>query len=1243
MKILAIRGKNIASLDGEFEVDFTKEPLLSSGIYTISGPTGSGKSTILDTLCLALYNTTPRLKSAVNKAIKDVDNQVISSNSSVTLLRRGSSEGYAEAEFIAVDGDSYRVRWMVRRSKNKPNGKIQSVNYSIHNITKSKDLSCGLSESLNVISGLVGLTYDQFSRAVLLAQGEFSAFLKADDSSRASLLEKITGTEIFADISRYVFEKKKEIQLSYDIIIEKMNDLHILPKEDYEALLSNHADSKKLFDKTKKEIEENGEQIKWYKNKKDIQDKIDKSQNEIEKINAEIEAEKDIFSKIDILNEIREFQNIYISRNNCLSVIKENEKFISVNKNRIEELQNKISVLNNDIISANNTYEDFNNKKSAISNDIKEAVILENNILSLQNNYDSSKIDLDNKIKERDINKDILDKSLKAFDDQQKEHRACAEWLDKNKSLKPLFENQQTIIQTLSQLFKQRKIFDDAKSKSEKYLSEIDSLNKNVSSLCNELNRLGNIIRENDNKISNLQTEIKELDFDALNKQNKDNEVLKDSLIALLDISKSIDNEKGEVEENNKIINSVSQLIISQEKELVLLSEQKIKEDIKLEQTETIENEMRLRIGKDVESLRALLKDDQECPVCGSKIHPFSSLETSVFHSSFDFYTQEKKKLQISREEIISKINSLSSEISHNKETVKEKNENNEASKIKTDSLFSDLRKSKSFSYFETIDMSDLTTNISNKIAEIRKINEEVSLKIDLLNKTNTEISNIKEKNDELKKNYSNIENQKNIDNNNILNIKVNIEQNNIVYNNSVSSIKQLREDIQVFFEDDNWWVQWKSNCDAYQSDFVKNTNNWNQYFIKHNNLANAILITNEKIKGDKTGFENSEKLVKNSAEALSLIAKNIEEVKDKRSKYFDNKPISKVEEELAAREKELKADIETRKEALSSFEKTIGIALSDETNAENRIAESKKLEIDYCSQINMFIDKINITKDLNIDFDIVDEIFSIPSDAVKSWEKQIKKLSDSLIAENSSLETHKNNLSEHLKSVFENLKSEEELFDDKVELEKTLESIEIKKNEFEFKIKEQQNKELERNRLDEELSTKRQILDRWAKLNDTIGSADGNKFRIFAQGFTLDVLLQNANYHLKDISPRYMLQRIPNQLALQVIDRDMCDNVRSVYSLSGGETFLVSLGLALGLSSLSGKHMNIETLFIDEGFGSLDQETLSVAMDALESLRLQGKKVGVITHVKEMTERISTKVLLEKINNGASSISIQG
>ena len=166
----------------------------------------------------------------------------------------------------------------------------------------------------------------------------------------------------------------------------------------------------------------------------------------------------------------------------------------------------------------------------------------------------------------------------------------------------------------------------------------------------------------------------------------------------------------------------------------------------------------------------------------------------------------------------------------------------------------------------------------------------------------------------------------------------------------------------------------------------------------------------------------------------------------------------------------------------------------------------------------------------------------------------------------------------------------------------------------------------------------------RWQALAKLIGSAKGDTFRTFAQGLTLTTLLSHANNQLAQLAPRYALQRIPNKdLDFQVMDTAMGDEIRGISSLSGGETFMVSLALALGLSSMASKQTAVDTLFIDEGFGSLDQATLHTAISTLEALHQGHRKVGVISHVQGLAERIDVRVEVVRQAPGRSTLRIHG
>ena len=237
MRVLAIRGRNLASLEGEFSIDFTEEPLASAGIFAISGPTGAGKSTLLDAMCLALFSRTPRTELAKenNVRLRDVQEEVLPQSDPRFLLRRGTASGYAEVDFVALNGCRYRTRWSVSRAREKESGRLQAARLTLYNIDAGKE-EPGTNKDLQArIIELIGLTFDQFTRSVLLAQNDFSTFLKAEQGEKASLLEKLTGTEQYSEISRRIFAKNAEAKEAYERLCARVQGIELLSEEEVEA------------------------------------------------------------------------------------------------------------------------------------------------------------------------------------------------------------------------------------------------------------------------------------------------------------------------------------------------------------------------------------------------------------------------------------------------------------------------------------------------------------------------------------------------------------------------------------------------------------------------------------------------------------------------------------------------------------------------------------------------------------------------------------------------------------------------------------------------------------------------------------------------------------------------------------------------------------------------------------------------------------------------------------------------
>ena len=215
MKILSLRLKNLNSLKGEWKIDFTAEPFKDNGLFAITGPTGAGKTTLLDAICLALYHRTPRISS-----LSDKTNQ---------LMTRHTADCLAEVEF-EVKGVGYRAFWSQRRARDKADGQLQGPKVELA-AADGQIITDKINEKLRETERLTGLDFERFTKSMLLAQGGFAAFLEANANQRAELLEELTGTDIYGQISQRVFEQCREVKVALDQLRARADGVELLSEE----------------------------------------------------------------------------------------------------------------------------------------------------------------------------------------------------------------------------------------------------------------------------------------------------------------------------------------------------------------------------------------------------------------------------------------------------------------------------------------------------------------------------------------------------------------------------------------------------------------------------------------------------------------------------------------------------------------------------------------------------------------------------------------------------------------------------------------------------------------------------------------------------------------------------------------------------------------------------------------------------------------------------------------------------
>ncbi|MDR2057666.1 MAG: AAA family ATPase [Dysgonamonadaceae bacterium] len=1026
MKILAIRGKNLASLEEAFELDFTVEPLLSAGIFTITGQTGSGKSTILDALCLSLFDETPRMNHAGenNIPVPDVRDKTINQKDCRTILRRGTAEGYAEVDFISLGGEKFRSTWSVKRARGKTDGTLQNTEIRLLNLSSGEEVPGRKTELLYKIGELIGLTFDQFTRAVLLAQGDFATFLKAKQSEKAELLEKLTGTDIYSRISARIYEKTRSAEQDYQVLQKQIQDIELLTDEQIETYHSEKNRIENTVVHMKKALHLLTAKIKWIEEQELLSKSLAETEKSLTEIRNAIAGAKSRYDYIDQLESVQEIRDTF-------------NEF----QHSTKQLENNRNILKQKTVE----YE-------SIAQNLMEAA-------HIQSILEKEQEDLEQEI--NDIEPIII--QARMLDVRIDGAKTNAEEAEKE--------------------------YKTAQTATERIEKNTQIICKEIETARTERNRLIGWFEEH--RVYQQIISQKDLIINLLN----DSQTAKEQ---------SIRNRKIKEDNENFWKTEVRRLT-----EL----------NSKLEQLNRI-------LPTEIATLRAKLQEGLPCPVCGSLHHPAQNVTGEQ--------NLHEEELNKAKQQALNEISRLTENI--------------------------DKRK---------VEITRLTALIENYAGQSAVAMEKASAYL-------ADLPVWKEF----------------------------FEKNDLQ-----SHLKQIAE-------------QWTQNIEA-KNRMEATLDSKNSLLQNEQNNRKEALNNLESKEKKKT--ESAMILIHLQKERAGLLAgKSVDELSD----YYADK-----KKEIASK---LKMAVENKNTLSSKQELLKGIIIqikNDATRIEMRLA-SLQQEIDLW--ITGRSDSMTEQR--------LAELLSKNNQWIATEKQFLEDLKNRETSAKATFEERNNNLLKHYQAEIKPSDEKETkvyLSEKQAENNFLIEQGIKQLAEIEVTLI-NHNKNKERiHTYKKELAEKATLAENWKKLNELFGSATGSKFKEIAQGYTLDVLLTYANKHLKGLSNRYELQRIPNTLALQVTDLDMLGDIRTVHSLSGGESFLISLALALGLSSLSSNRMKVESLFIDEGFGSLDADTLRVAMDALESLQMQGRKIGVISHVEEMTERIATQVCVIKTTNGKSSVKI--
>lgn len=1243
MKILAIRIKNLASLEGNTVIDFTSEPLCSAGIFAITGPTGAGKSTILDALCLALYARTPRYLQAKESGIdvQDIGGGTISQNDVRGILRDGCSEGYAEVDFAAVDEQKYRATWNVRRARNKAGGSLQPYTVGLKNINTNTDLPGKKTELLPVIERLVGLNFEQFTRSVLLAQGDFTAFLKAPKDEKSSLLEKLTGTQIYSEISQRIFENHKNEAQELLVLNLKKEGIITLNEEELDNYKQQKSAIEILIPEQEKQVDVLVNEIKWHTQYSVLQSNLEAA-NENYKLVTEKKTDADTreqkLKQVDRIQPARALvdskHQTEIQLNEKVADLKGIATSLSALQKEILEIEKLLQTSDTDL--RNKTKENSDAKPLLNSARLLDLQIKEKNDQLTDAKQERGKA-LENKSRQE---RELLDKQ-KETDQLFSNINGLNKWKEENRANKPIADNLNLIASKL----------DDA----QKHLDELQILTTNIETTTRNIEKEKSKkekLTETSKTIGNELTEAQQA-YDELSKTlvTEDLSLLENEKIKVdEDLEQIIRAEAhwkilfGKLTDTKNLEQKLASHKVETEGKEILLTEASAKFiTAEAQQKASIKmlEKARLAATENVETLRQNLVDGDPCPVCGSEEHPYAKHNPQLDHVLSELETEHHQNEENFRDAL--KIqSSLAENCSQLKKTIAEEEIEVSLNGLELNELQSAWEK---FSIY----------NVCAKRPDDRKtdwINETLIAKKGLQKSINAKLKDYqlnKQALDTQRQLIADFREKENENNNQLKDAARDLQsydQQLEGYNNEIVKVhKQLSATeiaLTPHFSSPEWFTQWKQDAEK----FIKNINSaaetWKENLKKIDEHSRQHTILSENLKAMQAQSENLADVLEKKDKILTSCSNQLDQFNQQRKIIFKGEPVAKIESDL-------QHALETAQEALETNKRnrqTIQLDITrTETQKNQAEIEITKLQLQLQKNIEEFekwLLSYNVKNSSELDEVHLSQLLELTPEWIETERDFLKALNDAVTESQTVLNERTTFLNTHEKLKISD-RQPEELNNLLAGTKEIVRLSTEEKNKIHFQLEQDTDNKKRIGSLLETINAKALIVENWGRLNEIIGSADGKKFRQIAQEYTLDILLSYANVHLEILSKRYLLQRVPDTLGLQVIDQDMGNEVRSVYSISGGESFLVSLALALGLASLSSCRMQVESLFIDEGFGSLDPATLNIAMDALERLHNQGRKVGVISHVQEMTERIPVQIKVSKENSGRSKVEVLG
>ncbi len=1213
MKILSLRFKNLNSLSGEWFIDFTAPEYALEGIFAITGPTGSGKSTILDAISLALYGQTPRLEK-INKSGNEI-------------MSRQSGECFSEVLFETVSG-RYRCHWSQHRSRRHPGGELQPQKHEIADAATGRIIESKLQDTLAAVEKMTGMDFKQFTRSMLLAQGGFAAFLQASSDERAPVLEQITGTEIYSLISIRVHERNRSEQQKLEAIRGECSAIQLL---DDAALAEANAE---LQEKQKEEAaiisrqSEAEAALRWlsqiaamkaelegmegdFRQLVDYEERFipDRQQMELARRAAGFE------SAYTTLHQLQELQQREVQEKNALesklddaktALAKRGELFLEAEEQQqhLKEQDKTLSVVLREVraldVQLLAKLEQFREQEEAarhlrdqisasekliggieLESEQKRKIVAESEAYLAGHHTDQLLIS----------SLSGIEAAVQQYEEVQKGESEAATLLKERQ--RELGTAETLLVKLQPQTAEARVALDAARL-----------LRHNMTE------RLASLLAGVD--VAQLRREV-----EGLHERTRLLEAFAAKVAATKEIEDRIAKSGQATLESDAILSrlagEIERLTLLQQREVQLV--------------ETLEREAALQKKiRSLEEERRLLHDGVPCPLCGSLHHPWAD-ESPEIDGDGDELRMAKASLQASSTRITAlqvETAKAASDREHHERQI------------------SDRQKA-------LAEERALLQNLAAQLAIAGESGHEAA--VDLLSRARSQVA----ERAEVLAGAERLEQQQKLAEAEeqllVQQLAESVRQEDAALYGLKSAVTEVERGVASLSKSRERKAVLQESLDrevarygilsaeepAYHGVLLalhSRCKQWQEAFdtkalaLQQINILEGNLNSQQELCLAKTQ-EHGEK------QTVSLATKAAySQLQQQRQQLFGEKNPDEAE-------RTQRVEVQRAEEAVElarSSRDAASLQISDLSARLGMIAASSDARALEIAQKNS-----QLTGELaSAGFESLKSFLAarLEREALEKLEERSKRLAarrlelETLQGERQGklMEEEKRALTSH---------SPEELQKEISLLSVTLVTLQSESAALKIRLYEHEKAAALLREKTAALAAQQIECTRWTTLHNLIGSGDGKKYRNFAQGLTFDIMIGHANRQLVNMSDRYLLVRSGDQpLGLNVIDNYQAGEVRSTRNLSGGESFIVSLALALGLSQMSSRNVRVDSLFLDEGFGTLDEDALDTALQTLAALQQKGKIIGIISHVAAIKERISTQIRVHPGSGGRSRLS---